>query len=208
MKKFLLALVLTLLVSVRVFAAEPAVQFVNDLTDKIITNVLTTKDTHAQKLENFRKDFDNAVDLKAVGQFVLGRYWKTANETDRAAFLKSFMNFTTLTWSDRFDMYTGQKITFLGARNADGGQLYVDSKIQNGNKPVEVIWRVKEQKDGGYKIIDIIVEGVSMAMSYRNEYTAFLQKNDGVVSILTAELDTKAKNFKFGSTKKDKNKNK
>lgn len=64
----------------------------------------------------------------------------------------------------------------------------------NNGTPVEVIWRVR-QKGDTFKIIDIIVEGVSMAMSYRNEYTAFLQKNGGDVSKLTAELEAKAKIF-------------
>ena len=56
---------------------------------------------------------------------------------------------------------------------------------------------MKRTKSGDFKIIDIIVEGVSMAMSYRNEYSAFLQKNGGKLSVLTKELEQKSANFKF-----------
>lgn len=197
MKKFLSILCATLLIPTAVWAVEAPIKFVQELTDKVITDVLSTNDTREKKLEIFRTEFDDSVDLKSIGQFVLGRYWKTATEEQRDAFLKTFINFTTLTWSDRFELYTGQKIIFSGTRNAENNQLYVDSRIDSKSQ-TEVIWRLR-QKGNEYRIIDIIIEGVSMAMSYRNEYTAFLQKNDGDVSKLTAELDEKAKNFKFTS---------
>ena len=202
MKKLAIFLITLTLFCKPVQAMEPAVQFINTLTDKIITNVLTSQDSEEQKINYFRQEFTSALDLKSIGQFVLGRYWKMTDTAQRDAFLDAFMEFTTLTWADRFHMYNGQKIIFTGTRNAEGKQLYVDSKIMNNGTPVEVIWRVR-QKGDTFKIIDIIVEGVSMAMSYRNEYTAFLQKNGGDVSKLTAELKTKAKNFQLtGGTDK------
>lgn len=184
-------------------AADPSIVFVNNLTDDIITNVLQSKDSQEEKFMRFKKAFEEALDLKSVGQFVLGVYWRSATPEQRDAFLAAFIDFTTKTWADRFDLYTGQKIVFSGTRNAEGNQLYVDSQIQN-NPPVEVIWRLKRTKSGDFKIIDIIVEGVSMAMSYRNEYSAFLQKNGGKLPALTKELERKSANFKFTNAGKKK----
>lgn len=196
MKK-LLSLVLGLLMSVSVQAAEPSIMFVNHLTDDIITNVLETTDTQEEKFARFKTAFEKALDMKSIGQFVLGVYWRKATAEERQAFLNAFIDFTTKTWADRFDLYTGQQIVFSGSRNAEGkNQLYVDSTIEN-NPPVSVIWRLKQTKSGDFKIIDIIVEGVSMAMSYRNEYSAFLQKNGGKLSVLTKELEQKSANFSF-----------
>ena len=76
----------------------------------------------------------------------------------------------------------------------------MDSQFQN-NPPVEVIWRLR-QKDGTYRIIDIIVEGVSMAMSYRNEYSAFLQTHNGDVGALAQELRQKSDTFTWTENKK------
>lgn len=177
------------------FAATPAVSFVNQLTDQIIQNVLASDKPKEEKLVEFRKDFTEALDLKSIGQFVLGVYWRKATPSEREAFLTAFMDFTTKTWADRFDMYHGQTIVFTGERESGKNQVYVDSQIQN-NPPVEVIWRLRE-KNGSYRIIDIIVEGVSMAMSYRNEYTSFLQAHGGQVSALTRELETKSREFQF-----------
>lgn len=181
-------------------ASDPSIEFVNSLTDKIIENVLTSQQSTEEKLTEFRKEFTATLDLKSIGQFVLGIYWRKATPAEREAFLTAFIDFTTKTWADRFDMYTGQQITFTGTRNAEGNQLYVDSQIQN-NPPVEVIWRLRKKKDG-FRIIDIIVEGVSMAMSYRNEYSSFLQANDGSVVALTKELERKSAAFKFSNEQK------
>lgn len=196
MKKIFALILGILFWPMMVRAENPAIDFVNRLADNIINNVLTADVPKDEKLSRFRAEFTEALDLKNIGQFVLGIYWRKATPTEKDEFLKAFMDFTTKTWADRFDSYQGQKIVFSGVRNAERNQLYVDSTIQN-NPPVEVIWRLK-QKDNSYRIIDIIVEGVSMAMSYRNEYSAFLQTHGGSIQALTEELKTKSANFVWG----------
>ena len=197
MKKLYAFILGLFLISTVAHADNPAINFVNSLADNVINNILTADISKDEKMSRFKSEFETALDLKNIGQFVLGVYWRKASAEERSAFLEAFMDFTTKTWADRFDLYTGQKIVFSGTRNAEGkNQLYVDSTIEN-NPPVQVIWRLKQTKSGDFKIIDIIVEGVSMAMSYRNEYSAFLQKNGGKLPVLTKELEQKSANFKF-----------
>ena len=169
-----------------VFAGDPVVDFVQNLTDDIIENVLVKKMSKEDRLAEFKKEFTAALDLRSIGQFVLGRYWKTSDKKTQDDFLTAFVDFATQSWADKFDLYTGQDIQFTGVRTAAGNQYYVNSQIMN-NPPVEVVWRVRE-KNGAYRIVDIVVEGVSMAMSYRSEYASFLQQKGGDVSALTAEL--------------------
>ena len=193
MKK-LYAILCAVMMSVSAMAAgNPAIDFVDNVADDIITNVLTSDATSEQKLARFREAFTKAVDLKSVGQFVLGVYWRKASDEDKQEFLDAFTDFTTKAWADRFNMYSGQSILFSGVRNAERNQFYVDSKIED-KEPVEVVWRLR-QKGDSYKIIDIIVEGVSMAMSYRNEYSAVLQQNGGNVKALAQELRQKSEAF-------------
>lgn len=198
MKKIILFLV-ALLVSFTVRAEDPAINFVDKLADKILTEVVTSNKEKNEKETLFRDAFTEAVDLKGVGQFVLGTVWKKTPEEDRAAFLKAFTDLTVKTWADRFNLYTGQQIVFQGTRNAERGQIYVDSVIQD-KQPVEVIWRLRPSKDS-YKIVDIVVEGVSMASTYRNDYRAFLQQNANSVSALTEELKRKSREFKSENAK-------
>lgn len=181
-------------------AGDPAIEFVSQTADTVINTILKADVSQDEKLARFQKEFTRALDLKNIGQFVLGIYWRKASAEEKDAFLQAFTDFTTKTWADRFNLYQGQQLIFTGSRNAERNQLYVDSQFQN-NPPVEVIWRLR-QKDGTYRIIDIIVEGVSMAMSYRNEYSAFLQTHNGDVAALTQELRQKSDTFTWTETKK------
>ncbi len=193
MKKIIVLLV-ALFTSFAVRAEDPAIGFIDRLADKILTEVVAKDKTKEEKEEFFRTSFTEALDLKGIGQFVLGTAWKKSSEEERTAFLNAFTDLTVKTWADRFNMYTGQQIVFQGTRNAERGQIYVDSVIQD-KQPVEVIWRLRPSKDT-YKIVDIVVEGVSMATTYRNDYRAFLQQNGNSIPALTKELARKSREFK------------
>jgi len=197
MKK--IVLFISLMWSVVALAANPAIDFVDHLADEILHNVVTADKSAEEKEKLFHDAFTAAVDLKGVGQFVLGTAWKKASDEEKQKFLDAFTDLTVKTWAGRFDMYTGQEIVFQGTRNAERGQIYVDSVIQD-KQPVEVIWRLRPSKET-YKIVDIIVEGVSMASTYRNDYRAFLQQNDNSVLALAQELAKKASEFQVKNEK-------
>ncbi|MBQ4471859.1 MAG: ABC transporter substrate-binding protein [Alphaproteobacteria bacterium] len=196
MKK--LVLFLMMMFSATAWAANPAIDFVDQLSHRILDDIVSTNKTKEEKERLFHDVFTEGLDLKGVGQFVLGTSWKKASEEERNDFLTAFTDLTVKTWADRFGAYDGQQIVFQGVRNAERGQLYVDSVIQD-KQPVEVIWRLRPSKET-YKIVDIIVEGVSMASTYRNDYRAFLQQNGNSVVALTAELNRKIKEFQPTTT--------
>ncbi len=195
MKK-ILSLLLAVILSTTSIQADDmdATLFVKDLADNIITNVLSSSDTMAQKSEKFNKYFLDALDVKSIGQFVLGKRWRRLTKEQQNAFLDAFIDMALKSWADKFNLYTGQKITFTGTRPAQGDeQVFVDSVIQD-KTPVDVIWRVK-RSETGLKIVDIIIEGVSMCLSYRNEYVSYLQNH--TIEELIQTLSSQAKSFKF-----------
>lgn len=199
MKKLLCALMIAIASPVWA-AGNPAIDFMNDLSQEVIEKGIQGTHTTAEREAFVREKFTKILDLKAIGQFVLGTYWKKAEEAQRQEFLSAFTELLTKTWADRFSLYTGQEVVFSGTRNAQQkNQLYVDSSIA-GNPPVEIIWRIRP-KDKGYVIIDIVIEDVSMAMSYRSEYTTFLQQHQGNLQTLIDELKNKAANFKYSEKK-------
>ena len=199
MKK--LFLFLALIWSVPVFAAaNPAIDFMNNLAQEVIEKGIQGTKTIQEREDFIRDKFTTILDLKSIGQFVLGTYWKKASDTEKTDFLKAFTELQTKTWADRFGMYSGQEVVFSGTRNAQQkNQLYVDSTIP-GNPPIEIIWRIRP-KDKSYVIIDIVIENVPMAMSYRSEYTAFLQQHQGRLQDLIDELNKKVQNFKYTESK-------
>ena len=199
MKKIILTLIFALW-TIPALSADPAIDFMDTLSKEIIEQGVLAQKTNEEKEASFHEKFTTHLDLKNVSQMVLGVYWKKATDQEKKDFIEAFTNLNTKTWTDRFGLYQGQDIVFQGTRNApQKNQIYVDSKINN-DPPIEVIWRLR-QKDGGYKIVYIVIEDVSMVMSYRNEYTTFLQQHQGSIQALIDELNTKIKNFKYSEKK-------
>ncbi len=164
-----------------------AVNFVKKVTAQGIEEIINSEVSVAEKDARFEKLFDIYLDLDYIGKFVLGRYWKTATPTQRSDFLKVYRDFNTKTWSKRFDEFKGKHFDFHGTSPSNSeGQIFVDTSVDtNEGAPVKVVFRLKEYKDT-YKIVDIIIENVSLAITARNEYTAYIKKNS--LDALIADL--------------------
>lgn len=182
----------------RALDAQSAQSFAETLADDIMRDVVKSKTPLTQKRDAFRKIFTGAINVKSSARFTLGRFAKSASPDDVKAYTDALVDNIVFTWAERFNNYAGETIEFTGARQSErGGDFYVSSKIDipNGENAIEIIWRVVDKK-GETKLADLIVEGVSMLMSYRNEYTAVLQQNGGSVADLTAQLRAKNETLK------------
>ncbi len=194
MKKLTALAFLFFMTAVPVFAFETtdAEVFAQKLADDIMRDVVKSKIPLTQKQEAFRKIFLSAVNIKTTARFTLGRYARTASPEQLQAYTDALTNNIIYTWTERFNNYAGETIKFDSSRKSEAGDFYVTSKIDipNAENNVEIIWRIADKK-GGLKLVDLVVEGVSMLMSYRNEYTAILQQNGGDISALIKQLTTK-----------------
>ncbi|VBB68940.1 ABC-type transport system involved in resistance to organic solvents, auxiliary component [invertebrate metagenome] len=116
---------------------------------------------------------------------MLGRHWRKTTEVERAQFLKLFEDITVYTWSKRFRDYSDQDLTLIRVR-PDEGDTVVDSKIsQPQGAPLLVLWRLR-RSDNGIRITDLVVEGVSMAVTYRSEYSAVIRHLGSITGLLVA----------------------
>lgn len=195
MKKITAFFLSVLLMSLPVKAEQAGIDFTKKLADDIIVNVLSANISDDEKLKIFHDRFKEDLDIQTIGKHVTGVYWKKATPKEQQEFLTAFLDFATKSWADKFNLYTGQKINFTGIQAAKSGQFFVSSSVE-GNPPAEVLWRIKKA-GSTYKITDIVIEGVSMVTSYRNEYVAFLHKNGGKLANLTQELQRKSQAFSF-----------
>lgn len=199
MKKIILTLICVLW-TLPALCADPAIDFLDKLSKEVIEQGVLAQKTIEEKEAFFREKFTTNLDLKNISKQVLGVYWKKATEQEKQDFIETFTDLITKTWTDRFGLYQGQDIVFQGTRNtSQKNQIFVDSKINN-DPPIEVTWRLR-QKDGSYKIMDIVIEDVTMVVSYQKEYTTFLQQHQGSIQALIDELKTKVKNFKYSEKK-------
>lgn len=195
MKKITAFFLSVLLMSLPVKAEQAGIDFTKKLADDIIVNVLSANISDDEKLKIFHDRFKEDLDIQTIGKHVTGVYWRKATPKEQQEFLTAFLDFATKSWADKFNLYTGQKINFTGIQAAKSGQFFVSSFVE-GNPPAEVLWRIKKA-GSTYKITDIVIEGVSMVTSYRNEYVAFLHKNGGKLANLTQELQRKSQAFSF-----------
>ncbi len=174
--------------------AAKAEAFVKDVTNKGIEEIINANISQAEKDARFAKLFNQALDLDFIGQFVLGRNWRTSTPAQRKEFIEVYRQLNISTWSKRFDEFKGKNFIFKGTSPSNSkGQIFVNSLVpMDQGEPAKVVWRVRE-KGGEYKIVDIIIENVSLAISARNEYTAFIKNNPGGVDALIANLKSKIK---------------
>ena len=129
-----------------------------------------------------------------IGQFVLGRNWKTATPEQRKEFIQVYRDLNIATWSKRFNEFKGKNFVFKGTTpSTSKGQIFVNSVVpMDQGEPAKVLWRVRE-KNGDFKIVDIVIEGVSLAQASRSEYTTFIKNNPGGLNALIKDLNAKLK---------------
>lgn len=165
-----------------------AEKFIGDMATRGLKFLSDPNMSQDQKISSFRTLLNDSFDLETIGRFVLGRYWKTSSEQQRQEYIGLFRRMVVDVYAKRFGDYKGQKFETRGAR-ADGDKdTIVSSYIIPGNGPeVQVDWRVRH-KGGQYKIVDVIVEGVSMSVTQRSDFAAVIQRGGGDVSVLLAHL--------------------
>ncbi len=150
----------------------------------------------------FRALFTSDVDLPEIAKFVLGRYWRLATPEQQQEFVKSFEDIVVLTWSTRFKDYGGDLRHTVTNASPDGDRgVVVDSKVdRERQQPIALQWRLKQADGGGLRVIDLVVEGSSMAITYRSEYAAVIQANGGKVEGLLSALRGKLAELQSSGT--------
>jgi phospholipid transport system substrate-binding protein len=144
--------------------------------------------SHEQKKAEFRTLLQDSYDLETIGRFALGRYWRSATPAQRSEYLRLFKNMVVRVYSQRFEDYQGQKFETRSFRVDGEKDTIVTSFIVPTEGPeVQVDWRVR-YKNGRYQIVDVIVEGVSMSVTQRSDFSSVIQRGGGDVQVLIDHL--------------------
>jgi phospholipid transport system substrate-binding protein len=170
-------------------AADPAA-LINDLGNRAL-EVLGKNATQRQRDARFRALFDEDFDVPAIARFVLGRYWRVATPTQQHEFVKLFSDYTALAYGNRLAEYSGETLRVTGSRPEPDGPVVTSEIIRpNGAPPTRVDWRLSPI-GGSYKITDVIVDGISMAVTQRSEFASVIQRHGGQVQGLLTLLRQK-----------------
>lgn len=179
-------------------ASESTSDFVKSLGDEAI-KVLTVKDiSEGERQDRFRRLLQEGFDVRRIGRFVLGRYARSASAEAIKQYNKLFEDLIVVTYASRFAQYSGQTFAIKRATKPTArGDSIVLSEIvaTDGSPPIRVDWQVNDAK-GRYKIVDVRVEGVSMSVTQREEFTAVIRQNGGDIEALLDALRKKTVSLK------------
>lgn len=165
--------------------------FIQTLGGETIEMLSDSVLTEEDRIEEFRRILVKAFDLRTISRFVLGRYWRRTTPDERREFEVLFEDYIVATYSARLGQYQGEALTVSATRGEGNGDILVTTQIVPRDGPTaRVEWRVRG-KPGSYKVIDVIVEGISMVITQRSEFASVIQRSGGQVSGLLDELRKK-----------------
>ena len=180
-------------ISNNLLAADDPGQYVMKMTQSAI-NTLTDKSISQNSKETqFGELFDKNFDVPSISRFVLGKYWKQASLDQKKNFIKAFRNYVVKTYSSRFNEYSGEQLKLVNYENESNPKIFlVHTVLERQDAPViKVDWRIGKKKDR-FVILDIVIEGISLAVTQRSEFVGVIEQNNGSIDKLISLLIEKS----------------
>ncbi len=165
------------------WALDPAT-FISEFSQKSISDILAAEIPDEEKQRRFRAMFEEYFDVPYIGRFVLGRYWRLTSAEQKEKFNALFGDVIVQTWSRRFSEFNGQSLQVSSTvSDGDKGAIVKSEIIGNNGTTIRVNWRLRV-RNPEYQVVDVIVEGVSMAITYRQEYSTVITRVGGFDGLL------------------------
>jgi phospholipid transport system substrate-binding protein len=176
-----------------------AQSFVADGISKAFEILRSKELSEDQQVERLHALLRSNFDVRAIGLFSLGPYGRSITPAQQAAYLAALEDFAVnayvrrlVTFAPTFANGPGNLLKVTGAFGTGKNDVIVTSEIERkSDKPIPVQWRVRKRNDKLY-IIDVIIFGVSQALTYKDVFTSYLQRNNSDVSRLIAALRSKS----------------
>jgi phospholipid transport system substrate-binding protein len=158
-------------------AAQDATAFINNLGQQGL-QVLGPAVPQQQRAARFRQLLDSDFDLPGISRFVLGQAGRAMSPAAQQEFLPLFRDYLVQAYTTRLGQYGGAPFRVTGTR-PNGGETVVSSQVtRGGGNPIEIDWHVVDH--GGRMLVsDVVVDGVSMKVTHRNEFASIIQRNGG-----------------------------
>ena len=188
---FLLVLLFTGTAQAQVPPSGTSSQFIKQLGDEAIATLRTSGLPLEQREARFRALLARGFDMEFIGRFVLGPSWRQATPEQQQEYLQAFNDYVLDVYSARLGGYAGETLTVIGERPAGDRDIMVNTRIDRpSGPPLEAQWRVRQQP-AGLRIIDVMVAGVSMVATQRDEFASVVQRQkvSGLIDVLRARTN-------------------
>jgi len=193
MKKIILILLL-LNLNNHVYSIEPDI-FVQSTVNRA-SQILSKNISKEQKIDELKSIAKETVDIKGVGFYSLGATRKTLNDNQKKQYLSLFENYFLKSFSSRLSEYTNPEIDVRNKEVLNKNYTIVNSiLVATENRPeVKIDWRIYTKDPNNPLIRDLIIEGLSLARTQKEEFASILNSNDGDINALFKTLEEFSKN--------------
>ena len=163
--------------------------FIDNITDKA-SNILSSEDTREEKIQKLIKIGENSVDIDGIGFYTLGKHRKILNDGQKDEFKKIFREYFLKSFSSRLVEYKEAKIVVISEDIKNDKYTIVKSKLlATSDRPeVSIDWRVYTKDPTKPLIRDLIIEGLSLARTQREEFNSIITNNGGDIKALFTSL--------------------
>lgn len=165
-----------------------AEKFVTDLVADLV-KIVSTASPGDPRAEAFLALFRRTAALDDIGRFTLGVHWRSMSDPQRKAFLQTFERYASRVYTNRLGDYDGQSVVVTGSQDVGRRGVLVKSVLkQPDQQDIAVDWLVND-RNGAPQVVDIVAEGVSLAIAQREEFAAMIEKSGGNYDRFIADLD-------------------
>jgi phospholipid transport system substrate-binding protein len=158
---------------------EEAGVFVETLAKDVIAmigNKSLSKDDKRDKLESI---FGKHVDIDWIAQFVLGKHWRAATDEQKKKYLVNYHKFLLLNYTSNFENFADTRFEIEKSEAGNKAGEYVIGMVlkRPNQQDLKVDYRLREDGNSNYKVIDIVAEGISLITSQRSEFNSVVTRN-------------------------------
>jgi phospholipid transport system substrate-binding protein len=166
----------------RAQAVQKASAFVQQTGNQLV-GIVNGAQSAAQKRQAITHILEAAVDVDEIARFCLGRFWRTASADQQRRFVAAFHEVLVTNISSKLGDYQGVKLVVQHGRQQDD-QAIVTTQVDRPNNPPTMVDWVIEAPATAPKIIDVVAEGTSLRLTQRQDYAAYLTRNNNDVNAL------------------------
>ena len=190
LKKIILIsfVIFTLLSINKSYSIEPDV-FVQSTVNRA-SQVLSDNLTKDQKIDKLKSIAEETVDIEGIGMYTLGPYRKTLSEDQKKEYKNLFYEYFLKTFSSRLAEYSNPEIQVNSKEKLNKNYTMVSSILVATEKrpQINIDWRIYTKNPDDPKIRDLIIEGLSLARTQKEEFSSIIQSNDENIEALFANL--------------------
>ena len=186
--KYFLIFFFTISFAEKTFSVEPD-KFIQSIADEA-SKILVEDFSKDEKMERLKSIAIKSVDIKGIGMYTLGSHRKNLSDSQKEEYNELFEKYFLKSFSSRLSDYTDPKINVLSMEKLSEKYTIVSSILiaTEKNPEVKIDWRVYTKNPDNLLIRDLIIEGLSLARTQKEEFNSVIQSNDGNVNALFANL--------------------